>query len=96
MSQKLDVTVKAVTDVSRYVEATEECQKEGGASLTSRPLHLLSQKVGQATEDPDQNQDVAEVHWQVAKRLGELPAYYEAMTEEDYTFEEEEEEQLVQ
>ena len=42
VSQKLDVLVKGVTDLSKRIEAMEECQKEGGASpsnstSTSRP-----------------------------------------------------------
>ena len=59
VSQNLDVLMKAVTDLSRHLEATEERQKEGGASLTSspstsRPMRARSQ------ETPGQTPDVAE------------------------------------
>ena len=46
VSQKLNALVKSVTDLSRHVEDTEECHKEGGASLTPSPIHLSSQKEG--------------------------------------------------
>ena len=91
VSQKLDALVKAMTDLSQCVKATEEYREEGVASLTSSPSTSRPKKRARTQETPVQTQDVAEKVWQwVAKRLRELPAYYEATTEEDYTSEEEE------
>ena len=96
VSQKLNALVKAVTDLSGHVEATEEHQKEGGASPSNSSSNSHPRRRARHQETPDQTLEVAEeVHWRVAKRLKELPAYHKATSEEDYTSEEEEEEQQV-
>ena len=86
--QKLDSLVKAMMDLSRQVKATENCQRDGGLHPVVA-LPPFRQRV-RRQETPDMDQDVAEeVRWCVEKRLRELPAYHEAITDEDHTSEEE-------
>ena len=91
VSQKLDALAKAVTDLSKRVEAMEEHQKEGGASPLNSPSTSRPRRRVKHQETPDKTPEMAEeVHRRVAKRLRELPAYYEATSEEEYTSDDEE------
>ena len=90
VSQKLDAVVKAMTDLSRHVEATEECQKEGGASPSSSSSTSHHRRRARHQETPEQTQDVTEeVRWCIAKRLREQSVAHEATKDKDRTSDEE-------
>ena len=79
VSNKVDALVKAVTDLSRRVQAAEERQEVGRASPSPSPSTFHHRRRAKHQGTPDKTQDVAEeVHWRVAKCMRELHAYNEA------------------
>ena len=91
VSSKLHALVKAVTHLSRRVQATAECQRVGWASSSPSPSTSHPRRMAKHQETQNQTQDMAqEVHRGVAKCMRELPSYNEAMSENDSTSEEEE------
>ena len=72
VSQKLDALVKAVTDLSKWVESMEEHLMEGGASHSDSPSTSFPRRRAKHQETTDQTPEVADVRQRVAKRLKEL------------------------
>ena len=82
LSQKLDALMHAMTDLSRCMGPTEECQRQGEVSSTSSPPTSLPRWRAKYQGSTNLDPDVAEaVCHHMAKRMRQVTAYTGATTE---------------